>query len=230
MASQDSLMVRNLLKKGVVRQNINDEAIAVRMRYIGTGSVTSVTVVQATSVVNITSDGGTDTYLFSNYSTLGALVDAINADGIFEAIVIDALRSENPDDFFIEEEVSAGTDENGIICYDLLTDTSAAATAACCLSPISPNFDMPKGHRVHLRQISYTVDNTASTDTLKIYKRKGTVETLIYSAANTDNSATDLTFASGEGKITAGIDEELIVFFDGTVTAVAIIALIGELE
>ena len=229
MASQDSLKVRNLLAEGVVRQVLDDKGIALRLRYIGTGTVTSVTTVQATSVALVTSDGGTDTYLFATYTTMGALADAINADGIFECKVIDALRSENPDDFFIAAVVSAGTDGNGVTCYDLLRDVSAAATAACCLSPLNPDFDMPKGHRVHLRQISYNVDNTASTDTLKIYKRKGTVETLIYSAANVDNTATDLTWASGEAKITGGVDEELVVYFDGTVGD-AIIAVIGERE
>ncbi|MFA5445144.1 MAG: hypothetical protein WC262_09275, partial [Bacteroidales bacterium] len=101
MASLDSALLKQALQKGIVRRVTNDLAVGLRLRYIGTGTVTTVAATQATSVVLTTSDGGIDTYLFSDYATLGALADAINADGIFEAKVMDALRSENPDDFFV---------------------------------------------------------------------------------------------------------------------------------
>jgi len=235
MASRDSLEVKSLLAKGVVRRVLIDEAIGLRLRYVGTGTVTTVAVTQATNVVLTTSDGGIDTYDFDTASnaTLGGLCDNINADGIFEAVVVDALRSEDPDDFFITNaNTTVGSDENGVACYDLLVDTDVALTMAACLSPLKPNFDMPSGHRVHLQQIDYMINNTAAAATLKIYKRKDATETLIYSATNTDNSATSLSWASGEGKITAGVDEELVVFFDGTlVTATGgKIQLIGIYE
>jgi hypothetical protein len=234
MASKDSVEVRKLLKKGVVRQVLQDTAIGLRLRPTSSaGTVTTVAVTQATSVVLTTSGGGVDTYLFSAHSTLGSLVDAINADGIFEAVVVDALRSENPDDFFITSAgIAAGTDDNGVVCYDLLVDLSAAVTMACCLSPLKPNFDMPEGHRVHLKQITYLIDNTAGAATLKIYKRKGSLETLILSTTNVDNTLTNLSWASGEGYITAGEDEDIVVFFDGTVgdQTGTTIALIGEYE
>ena len=109
MSSLESAQIRQALAKGVVRFVMEDTAIGLRLQYVGSGSVTTVAATQATSVVLTTSDGGTDTYLFSSYSTLGALADAINADGIFEAVVIDALRSENPDDFFITSaSIAAG--------------------------------------------------------------------------------------------------------------------------
>ncbi len=221
MASLDSALLKQALQKGIVRRVTNDLAVGLRLRYIGTGTVTTVAATQATSVVLTTSDGGTDTYLFSAYSTLGALADAINADGIFEAKVMDALRSENPDDFFVTTaDQAATTDDNGVVCYDLAIDTDVAATFSCVLSP-TVNFDAPKGHRVHLQQVDYIVDNTAAFDTLSIYQRKGTVETLLYAATNTDNSATSLTFASGQAKITADWDAELVISFDGTVANAA---------
>lgn len=217
MASLDSALLKQALQKGIIRRVANDGAVGLRLRYKGTGTVTSVAATQATSVVLTTSDGGTDTYLFSAYSTLGALADAINADGIFEAKVMDALRSENPDDFFVTTvDQTATTDDNGVVCYDLAIDTSVAATFSCVLSP-SVNFDSPKGHRVHLQQIDYLLDNTPAADTLSIYQRKGTVETLLYSATNVDTTATSVTFASGQAKITADWDAELVISFDGTV-------------
>ena len=219
MSSLESAQMRQALAKGVVRFVMEDTAIGLRLRYIGSGSVTTVAVTQATSVVLTTSDGGVDTYLFSSYSTLGALADAINADGIFEAVIIDALRSENPDDFFItSSDITAGTDGNGATCYDLLIDTSAALTQSVCLSPLNPQFDMPKGHRVSLQEIFYNVNNTAAADGLTVWKRKGTVETELFHMLNVDATDTTVSFASGEGKITLGPDEEFIVQVDGTVT------------
>ena len=221
MASLDSLLTRQTLEKGVVRQVLIDKAVGLRLRYVGSSTVTSVVVVQADSLV-LTTAAATDTFLFdtaAGYTTLGGLADAINDTGRWEAKVVDALRSEDPDDFFLATSgtSSATTDENGVVCYDLLIDTSAAATIAACLSPNGPNFDMPEGHRVHLKQIDYIVDNTAAAGTLKIYKRKGSAERLVYSAINVDGSLTSVSWASGHGKITGGPDEEIIVFFDGTV-------------
>ena len=218
MSSLDSVRARQILAKGVVRFVMEDTAIGLRLRYIGTGSVTTVAATQATSVVLTTSDGGADTYLFSSYSTLGALSDAINTDGIFESMVVDALRSENPDDFFITSaSITAGTDGNGVTCYDLLIDTSASLTQSVCLSPLKSQFNMPKGHRVSLQEIFYNVNNTAAADGLTIWKRKGTVETELFHMLNVDATDTTVSFASGEGKITLDTDEEFIVQVDGTV-------------
>ena len=236
MSSLDSALVKQANKKGVVVQRLLDNSIGLRLFPIASanGGVTTVAATQATSVVLTTVTGGIDTYLFSGYSTLGALADAIDADGMFDVMVVDALRSENPDDFFVTSaSIAAGTDDNGNVCYDLLIDNSAALTWAVCLSPLKANKDMPKGHRVHLQQIDYDVDNTAAADTLKIYRRKtdGT-ETLIYSATNTDGTAATLTWASGEGYISGNWDEELVVFFDGTVidTLSSYVRLIGFYE
>ncbi|MCK9369583.1 hypothetical protein M0R04_06720 [Candidatus Dojkabacteria bacterium] len=234
MSSLDSLLVRQALKKGLVRRVTNDLSVGLRLRYIGTSTVTSVAVTQADSIV-LTTAAATDTFLFDgagSYSTLGALSDAINATGRWESKVMDALRSEDPDDFFVTSAgVAATTDDNGVATYDLVIDTSAAATFGCLLSP-SINWDSPTGHRVSLIEVDYLVNNTAAFDTLSITKRKGTTETVIYAATNTDNSAASLTFASGNGSITLGNDEELVVQFDGTVVDAAdgYIQVIGTLE
>ena len=233
MASLDSVLTRQVLAKGVVRQVMEDTAIGIRLRYIGAGTVTTVAATQATSIV-LTTSTNTDTYLFSSYATMGALVDAINSDGRFEAKIVDALRSENPDDFFITSAgVTAGTDNNGNVVWDLLIDTSASLTQTVCLSPLAPDFDLPKGHRVHLQEIFYNVDNTAAADGLTVWKRKGSTETELFHSLNVDATDTTITFASGHGKITVGPDEEILVQVDGTVTTVPtgnIIRVVGLYE
>lgn len=219
MASLDWALTRQALAKGIVRQVNNDAAIGIRLRYIGTGTVTSVTTDNDSDLELITSDGGTDTYDFTvaPTDTVGGVVDAINKDGIFEARVIDALRADDADTYFIDGLVSAGEDGNGVVSWDLLVDCSSAAVQSICLSPLSPDWDQPTGHRVHLQEIFYNVNNTAAADGLTLWKRKGNVETELFHILNVDDTDTTVTFASGEGKITAGPDEELIVQFDGTV-------------
>lgn len=223
MSSLNSILTKKAYAKGITRRVTNDASVGLRLRYIGTGTVTSVAVTIETSVVLTTSDGGTDTYLFSSYVTYGALSDAINKDGIFECKVMDVLRSEDPDDcMFTSGGYTATTDDNGVACYDLLVDTSGAATFGCLFSPFV-NFDSPKGHRVILQEVDYLVDNTAAFDTLTITKRNvdnGT-ETVIYAATNTDDSAASLTFASGNAQLTCDWDHEYVVQFDGTVANAA---------
>lgn len=236
MASLDSIAVRKGLAKGVVRQVTNDKAIGLRLKYIGTGTVTSVTVVTATSVACVTSDGGTDTYLFSTYTTYGALVAAINADGVFEARVLDALLSENPDDSMLACALTAtnDTDSQGKGVFDLYLDTSGAATFAICFSPFGYDTNKgPAGHRIHLREIKYFVDNTAGVDTLKVYQRTSAgLETLLYQGLSVDATETTVTWASGEGTISSDDNAELIVFFDGAVVnhASNSIVVVGERE
>lgn len=212
MASLDSLQVRSLTSKGVVLQVGTDTAVAIRLRYIGTGTVTSVTVTAATNLVTITSDGGTDTFTFATVLTVGGLVDAINAAGIFEAKVLDALRSQDIDaTTLLDGAVTASTDENGVVVWDLKNDSSTALELGVCLSS-RRNFDAPKGHRVHLTEIVYSVNmGTAAADSMQVYKRKGAVETKLFGALSVDTTETTLRFANGEGKITVGDDEEIFV-------------------
>lgn len=211
MASLDSLQVRSITASGVALQVETDTAVAIRLRYIGTGTVTSVTVTTATNIVLVTSDGGTDTYAFATYTTVGAVVDAINAAGIFEAKILDALRSQASASKLLDGAITAGTDDNGIVVWDVKNDTSTALELGVCLSS-KRNFDAPKGHRVHLQEIIYAVNmGTAAVDSVQVYKRKGAVETKLFGALSVDTTETTIRFANGEGKISVGSDEEIFV-------------------
>ena len=233
MSSLDGVLLKKALGSGVVRNVTNDLPIGIRLRKVSVGTVTSIEVVSATDLEIITSDGETDTYTFAAYTTVAALADAINADGIFEAVVIDALRSEGSANFFLTAgAIAVGADSNGVAIYDMVVDTSGAATMSCCLSPISPDMDLPKNHRVHLQEIFYNVDHTAAVGALTITLRKGTIETEIWSLLSVDATDTTIDFANGQGKISAGDGEELIVQDAGTVVNAAnnAIQLTGVLE
>ena len=218
MASLNSALIRQALAEGVVRQNGDDEPIAVRIRYVGSGSPTSVTVTTAQDITLVSSDGGTDTYQFSTYSTVGALADAINADGVWEAKVIDALRSDATASKFVDGAITAGSDDNGVVVWDVKVDTSALVAATVTLSPTAPNFDAPRGHRVHLQEIVYNQNvSIATAGAVRIYRRRGTKETLIWSHTSVDATDTTHNFAGGKGKITGKPDDEFVVrVVDGT--------------
>lgn len=218
MGSLDSALTRQVLARGEVRQVGTDTPIAIRLRNLTGGAVTSVTVTTATDIVIITANGGTDTYTFAAYTTIGALADAINADGIFEAKVLDALRSGASDNFLLAGAITAGTDDNGVIVWDVVYDTSASLSLPVCLTPFL-NFDSPKGHRVHLQEVKYGVNmGTAAVDSVQIWRRRGTVEKQIFGALSVDTTETTISFASGEGKITGNVNDEFIVLVKDAAT------------
>lgn len=221
MASNDFLQTRAALKKGVIRQVGSDTPIAIRLKYKGTGSVTSVTTTTATSIVMVTSDGGTDTYLFATYTTIGALVDAINADGIFEAKVLDSVRAEATASQFVDGAITAATDvrdgDGGTLYYDVLVDTDAADYFAARLT-FDYGFDKAetkKKHRVHMQEIKYLM-NLGTAGTVYMYEVDGTTETEVFKEAAVDNSATSITWASGEAKYTANEGNDLVVYIPDT--------------
>lgn len=209
MSSLDALQTRALAASGSVIQAGTDGAVAFRIRKIGSETATSVTVTTATNIVLVGSTT-TDTLTFATYTTMGAVVDAINATGRWEAKILDVLRSRASVSSIVDGAITSGTDDNGVIVWDAKVDSSAALQLAVCLSP-RRNFDSPKTKRVHLQQLQYSVNmGTAAADSAQVYRRKGAVETLVFSALSVDTTDTSITFASGLGKISGGTDEEFI--------------------
>lgn len=191
MSSLDSVLTRQALANGVLLRHGTDAPIALRLRYKGTGTVTSVTVTTATNIVMVTSDGGTDTYAFGTYATLGALADAINGDGIFEAKVLDDLRSSATASQYVTGAITAGTDGNGVRVWDVKLDTSAALRITACISS-QRNFDQVK-KRVKVNGIVYSVNmGTAAADSAVLYLRRGTSESVVWSLTSIDTTETTL--------------------------------------
>jgi len=217
MASYESLAIKNAASTGTVVQVGTDTPVAIRLEYVGSGTITSVTTTTATNIVMITSDGGTDTYAFSAYTTVGSVVDAINADGIFKAKVLDTVRSEASASQFVNGAITAGT-VNGVSYYDVLVDTDAADYFAARLT-YDRGFDKPHKarHRVDLQEIVYYADfGTVAAAGLKVYKidADGVTETLVFSNLTVDTTETTEIFASGEGVISGDIGGDIVVKLD----------------
>ena len=238
MASRDSLEMRKLASSGKVYQRVDDTSIAIRVRYIGTAGNPSVVVTTATKIA-MTDATATVDYAWATYATMGALVDALNASGLWEAHLLDALRSDvTLNSFKSNTTVTPTTDENGVVVWDLVHDNNIVSNttyfATVCLSPFY-NFDAPKGHRVHVKEISYNQDITAAQGGVRMYVRsKNGTETEIYRALSVDTTTTTINWASGEGRISGGENQE-IVFRIITADALAdntanFIRIVGELE
>lgn len=210
MSSLDQLRTRSYASSGVALQAGTDAPVAIRLRNVAGGAVTSVTVVSATDLVIITANGGTDTYTFAAHATVGALADAINADGIFEAKVLDVLRSLPSDDNLLAGAITAGKDANGVTIWDVKVDTSVALQIGVCLSPFR-DWDGPKGRRVHLQELRYSVNmGTAAADSVQIWRRRKGIETQVFGALSVDTTDTTISFASGQGKISGQDGDEFI--------------------
>lgn len=237
MASLDFVTTRNYLKQGHIGQVTSDVPVAIRMRAkTAAGAVTSVTVTTATNIVSVTASGGTETWAFATYTTIGKLADAINASAYWECKILDALRSDASTSTLVDGAITASV-VDGVTYYDVKVDTSTAFSFSYRLTyDRSVGEDKPvASHRVHLQEIQYNVNvGTAAMDNFQIFKIDGTVETQIWKGLNVDATATTVNWASGEGKITAAEGCDLLVRIkDAAALADAAgnyLTVIGELE
>jgi hypothetical protein len=203
------------LSQGFIVHLKDDETKVIRLRYVGAGTVTSVTVTTATDITMVTSDGGTDAYLFATYTTVGTLTDAINADGIFVAKVVDALRSDATASKFVTGAITSAV-EDGVVIWDVKRDTSTALKTAICVTPdrgFALGAALAAKKRTELVKFVYNQNvSAAEAGAVKVYKRRGSTETLIASWPSVDATTTTVFDTSaGDFAFTAKQGEEIIV-------------------
>ena len=230
MSSVDSLQVRSLLKKGKIGQITSDSPVALRIKFVGGGSVTSVTNTAATDLVLIgTNAAGTSETVTSTYSTdttIGAVADRINASANWEARVLDTVRTMATDssELGVDTGVLSTTTYEGVPYYDIHTDTSVAQELSYRITydrHVGVNKPKRKKHRVTLQEfVYYATLGTAAADGIQIWECDGTVETQLYSALSISAVATTTNWASGEGYITANDGNDIVVSLvdSGTIT------------
>lgn len=221
-SSLQGLQQRELNKRFVVEQSTVDTDIALRLKYVGTGTVTSVTVTTATDITFVTSDGGTDQYTWAAFTTLGALCDAINRDGIFQAKILDGLRSEaTAASRFKTGALTAAHDGNCLV-WDMLFDTNTIAPRRMCSRitydrTFGSSQSLIDGHRVSINELvsSFTLGATDALG-IKIYECKprsrGGTETLVFQRTPTSGAVTTINWSDGKSAITAKEGNDLVVF------------------
>lgn len=232
MGSLESLTVRSLQARGIAAQVVADTPVAIRIRHTGPSTVTSVTVTTGTGIVFV-SDTFTQSYTFADYATVGALADAINqglsteeqaiivagttrVGSLWEAKVLDSLRSYASATQFVNGAITVGTLLEGAgtaeQVWDVKVDTSAALYVAYRLT-YDRGFTKghKKNHRVHLQEIEYYADLTAAADKLQVWEADGTIEFQKFGKLSVDTTVTTVNFSNGEGKLTAGEGNDIIV-------------------
>lgn len=218
-ASLDQSRLNNLNRSFQVGSVVDDTPVAIRLKYIGTGTVTSVTFDTDQDFTLVTSDGGTDEYLFATYTDYGLLIDQIKGDGIFDVKILDSLRADTTAGSPFIDGAATITSEG---YYDALIDTSSEKnfTFRCTYDRNVGATKPIAGHRVHLQEIVYNMNiNAASANGVRVYEWDAVdkTETQIWRAASVDATATTHNWASGEGMISAGVGNDLIVrVIDGT--------------
>ena len=233
MASTDSLQVRALLARGVV-SNIPSiaAAVGVRLQYIGTGTVTSVTPTTATNLVLVATEG-TYTYTFATYATMAALVAAINGDGVFAARLLDVSGACATTGSQFKQN-AAVTVSNGF--YDLTIDGTTASEVSALISvDRQPVFNgLRLGHRVHLQTIDTTQTFAGGTLSIAIIERDTRTQaetTLATYAGAATTVAKSINFAAGYGKISSGEGKEILVrTTGGTTLSAAVLTVVGIAE
>ena len=214
MASLESVKMNKLMSQGIIiNRSGQDTPVAIRLTYLGGGTVTSVVVTTGTGIVLTTSNGGADSYAFATFLTYGAVADAISADGIFNAKVLDCLRSKASTSTLLgaPTTLSAKTDPYGQIYYDVVQDTSTSLQYAACLSP-HQFFGQPDGHRVTLQEIKYGINmGTAAVNSVQVWRRsKDGSETQVFGILSVDTTETTINWASGKGHLTGNTDDDII--------------------
>lgn len=214
MPSLNQALLNQAIATHKVGSVVDDTPVGIRLKYIGTGTVTTVTVDTDEDVTLVTSDGGTDEYLLATYTTFGALVDAINKDGIFEARILDGLRADSTASSPFVNDLDVTISSAGY--FDALIDTSVQQTMTFrCAVDRGVRTNRPAGgHRVHVQEIDYNVNvNAAQADGVQIHEWDVNLktETQILRRASVDATATQVNWASGEGRVTGGWGNELIV-------------------
>jgi len=229
MASLDSIQTRNIAAKGTVLQCGTNTPVAVRFRYKGAGTVTSVTVTTAVNIVFI-ANGVTQTYPFAaglTLNTVGKLVAAINVGNcteaaggaLWEAKALDTLLSYATTSQFPTGAITSSS-VDGVTVWDMVVDTDVAKYFALRLTSDRGFNNIPSGNRrVHLQEAAYYATlGGAAANKFQIWNVKGGEETQVYGQLSVSATKTTENWASGYGYLTAEEGNDLVVILTDAVT------------
>lgn len=237
---------RKYLKRGVIGQVQDDLSVAFKLLYIGTGSVTSVTITTATDI-ELISVVGTTTYTDhfhyagpATYPTVGSLVAAINATGRWQAKVMDALSTWTIGASGLIPNGAVTADANGE--YNIMADTTNSKFLAYRVTydrTFGTNNKLRNGHRVHIQEIVTSITaGGPDANAFKIYECSPggnsmsypASENLIYQKTPSNAAATSTTWASGEGEICGHEGNDLLVVISDGASMTGSVTIVGELE
>lgn len=210
---------------------VADQCAALMIRYKGTQASATVTVVSATAItlkhgaaaaeaadttVGASANGAVD---FATDTTLGAVVDRINASPNWGAEIVDGLRADSvaSSAMLARSETTLSPVRTQVL--PLYWDSSAHLSLEYRITAkrgklLENPLRRRAGYQAFLTAVKALVNVGSGTLTLNIYDvdPKTGVSTLLYSAAGTDNTElADPAFGAGNGAIISDFGHDLLV-------------------
>lgn len=206
---------------------VADQSVALAIKYKGTSASATVTVVSATGItlkqgaaaaeavdtsVGASANGVVD---FATDTTLGAVVDRINASPNWSAEIVDGLRADSMASSTMLARSETTLSPVRVQVLPLYWDTSAHLSISYCISPRRLNFNRKRmGYQAVLKDVKALVNVGSGTLTLYVYNRdpKTGTTTLLHQAAGTDNTELNVpAFGAGTGEYRSEFGHELLV-------------------
>lgn len=220
----------HILSRDGVRLNgsaafVADSPVALAVKYIGTAVSATVTVVSATGItfkvgtagaeVVDTNVDGNGVVEFATYTTLGAVVDAINLSGTWKAEIVDGLRSDSVSSSQMLARSETTLAPTRIQVLSLFWDTSAHLAISYAISARRTNLNATQKGKTSVFKACNSLINTSGGETtlLRVYSvsRDRASATLLYSQVGADNTDLASTVASGHGDLRSAVGEDLLV-------------------
>lgn len=206
-----------------------DTPVLIAIRYKGSQAGASVTVASGDITVkhgpvgSLAVDstvGASGVVADGTYTTLGAMVDAINASPNWEAEIVDGLRADTSTNILLARaEYTLGPTKREVL--GLLADTSVSLCLTYRVSARRTNFSRSQKKanlggpfQSVLRQANGRVNITAGTIALNVYEVSpdNRTATLLTSKPMTDDTAADLfTSISAAGNLRSNFGNDLLV-------------------
>lgn len=226
--------------KSIGARVVADSTVKLRLRCVGYPESSphngDAVLVSATSLilkidtVADTTVGSGGTLAFATYTTLGALVDAINASANWEAEIVAGLRSDTINGsellarstatfrMFEAVEIKADSSDNGVLMLQLALDPGVAFDF---VHPKAKNSKRYKDHRVSLTRVRGLINtNAGEVIAIKVWEvlpEKAAILRLLAQYDGTDNTEKD-SGASQVPVVSANYGNSLLIQLDSTGT------------
>lgn len=225
----------HILSRSGVRLNgsaalVADQSVGIAIRYQGSQASATVTVVSATAITlkhgaagseaGDSTVGSSGAVAFATYTTLGAVVDAINLSPNWHAEIVDGLRADavNSSQLLARSETTLSPARTQVL--PLYWDTSAHLSLDYAISARRTNFDASQLGKTSVFQEARALCNIGSGAlSVKVYSvpRNRASSTLLAEYAVADNTATTCNIGGGIGDLrSVKAGEDLLVRFVGT--------------
>lgn len=220
----EAINARFALRENGSAALVADQSVALSVRYIGSQASATVTVVAATGITlkhGAAAAEAADTTVdtngvveFATYTTLGAVVDAINLSSNWRAEIIDGLRADtvSSSELKARSEYTLSPARSEVL--GLLWDTSVHLSLDYAISARRLNVQKSqKGRQSVFEQARALVNVGSGTLTLNIYDvtTDRATTTLLATFAGTDDTELSALIAGGEGQLRSQVGHDLLV-------------------